>query len=148
MSNNPYANMGQAYPSSQPPYRSDDLKVPAICLLVLASISLFIFSGSEILDLYLLLSGIGNELAVPGGISNQTKTTVRLIWGLIAILCHIVIVIGCVAMLKRSSRSMSFTAAILSLIPCIGPCFIIGIPFGIWTLVVMNKSNLYPPFRR
>ena len=38
------------------------------------------------------------------------------------------------------------TASILAVIPCLSPCFILGIPFGIWALVVINQADVKEAF--
>ena len=32
-------------------------------------------------------------------------------------------------------------------IPCCGPCLVLGIPFGIWALVLLNDSRIRPHFQ-
>ena len=40
------------------------------------------------------------------------------------------------------------TGTVLSLIPCISPIGFIGIPFGIWALVVLCDNSVRMAFRR
>jgi predicted Zn finger-like uncharacterized protein len=40
----------------------------------------------------------------------------------------------------------TFTACILAMIPCVN-CCILGLPFGIWGLVVLNKPEVKDAFR-
>lgn len=42
---------------------------------------------------------------------------------------------------------VSVVAAILAMIPCISPCCIIGLPIGIWALVVLLKPEVKAAFR-
>jgi hypothetical protein len=42
--------------------------------------------------------------------------------------------------------TMAVTASILAMIPCIGPCCLIGIPIGIWSLVVLMKPEVKAAF--
>jgi hypothetical protein len=47
----------------------------------------------------------------------------------------------CAALMKwRVSYGGSMTGAILACIPCLSPCCFLGIPFGIWALVVLNDT--------
>lgn len=55
---------------------------------------------------------------------------------------------GSIQMLKLRSYGLAMTAAIIAVIPCFGPCCCLGIPFGIWALVVMNQPNVKLAFRR
>lgn len=54
---------------------------------------------------------------------------------------------GSIQMLKLRNYGMAMTAAIISVIPCVGPCCCLGIPFGIWALVVMNQPDVKLAFR-
>ena len=41
-------------------------------------------------------------------------------------------------MKSLTSYGGAMTGAILAVIPCFSPCCIVGIPIGIWALVVLN----------
>lgn len=58
-----------------------------------------------------------------------------------------VIIFGCIQMMKLKSYGFAFTTAILAMIPCISPCCLLGIPFGIWGLVVLNDPYVKSSFR-
>ena len=45
-------------------------------------------------------------------------------------------------MKNLESHGLAIAASILSIIPCCSPCCCIGIPLGIWALVVLNKSDV------
>jgi hypothetical protein len=49
----------------------------------------------------------------------------------------------------QSLRSYEFalTAAILAMVPCLTPCCLIGLPFGIWAVVVLSKAGVKSQFR-
>ena len=51
---------------------------------------------------------------------------------------------GALKMRKLESFGLSATAAILSILPC--TCYCLGLPFGIWALVVMNKPEVKEHF--
>jgi hypothetical protein len=36
----------------------------------------------------------------------------------------------------------------MALIPCLGPCYILGIPAGIWALVVLARPEVREAFDR
>ena len=39
------------------------------------------------------------------------------------------------------------TAAIVAVIPCVAPCCLLSLPFGIWALVVLGDSSVKAAFR-
>jgi hypothetical protein len=57
------------------------------------------------------------------------------------------ILYGAIKMLQLQSWGLSMTAAVLAVIPCISsPCCCIGIPFGIWALVVLQRPEVKAAF--
>lgn len=49
-------------------------------------------------------------------------------------------------MKELKSWTISVVASILAMIPCISPCCIIGLPIGIWALVVLLKPEVKAAF--
>jgi hypothetical protein len=54
---------------------------------------------------------------------------------------------GGIAMLRRQGRGLAITAAILAMLPC-GVAFLVGLPVGIWALVVLFNPDVADAFRR
>jgi hypothetical protein len=50
--------------------------------------------------------------------------------------------IGAVKMKNLSSRGWARTSAILSMIPCFSGCCLLGLPFGIWALMVLANPDV------
>lgn len=47
-----------------------------------------------------------------------------------------------------TSYSVAFAGAIIAVIPCVGsPCCILGMPFGVWALVLLNDPAVKDAFR-
>jgi len=40
----------------------------------------------------------------------------------------------------------AFLAAILAMIPCVTPCCFLGLPFGIWAVIVLRKPGVKDAF--
>jgi hypothetical protein len=57
----------------------------------------------------------------------------------------VLITIGATKMKKLESYGLAMTACILSILP-LHSCCCIGIPFGIWALIVLNKSEVKDSF--
>jgi len=53
---------------------------------------------------------------------------------------------GASKMQSLTSYQFAFTAAILAMVPCLSPCCLLGLPFGIWALVVLNKPEIKSQF--
>jgi predicted Zn finger-like uncharacterized protein len=54
----------------------------------------------------------------------------------------ILTLIGSISMLRLRSHGLAMTACILAVIPCISPCCLLGIPFGIWGLVSLGQPEV------
>ncbi len=67
--------------------------------------------------------------------------------GVIALILGIVVLIGAMKMKKLESYSFAMAAAIIAMIPCLSPCCLLGVPFGIWALVVLSDSSVKAAFR-
>lgn len=67
-------------------------------------------------------------------------------FGILSLLIAPVVIFGAVQMMKGRKYGLSKTAAILAVIPFTSCCFLIGIPFGIWALVVLSKPDVKAVF--
>ncbi|WNG15099.1 hypothetical protein [Cystobacter fuscus] len=54
---------------------------------------------------------------------------------------------GALKMKNLENFGLSMAAAIIALLPCVGPCCCLGLPVGIWALVVINKPEVKSAFR-
>jgi hypothetical protein len=58
----------------------------------------------------------------------------------------VLILIGALKMRSLRSYEFSMTAAIVAMLPCVTSCCLIGLPFGIWALVVMSRPEVKSQF--
>jgi len=56
------------------------------------------------------------------------------------------IFIGASKMQSLRSYEFAYTAAILAMVPCLTPCCLIGLPFGIWAVVALGKAGMKSQF--
>jgi hypothetical protein len=54
---------------------------------------------------------------------------------------------GATQMLKLQNHVFAIVAALLAMLPCVSACCVLGLPFGIWALVVMNKMEIKSQFK-
>jgi len=57
----------------------------------------------------------------------------------------LVIIIGALQMLRLKSYRWGMAASILALLPC-SPASLLGLVFGIWSLVVLNRPGVIAAF--
>lgn len=64
-----------------------------------------------------------------------------------AIVIGILILVGATKMKNLDNYALAMTAAIVAMIPCFSPCCLLGLPFGIWALVVLSDSSVKAAFK-
>jgi hypothetical protein len=64
----------------------------------------------------------------------------------IFLILNAVILWGGVKMFKRKDYVLALTAAVLAVIPGVGPFVILGIPLGVWALVVLRQPQVKAAF--
>jgi hypothetical protein len=129
-------------------YQSENrVNGPAMALIIVTSISLVILVLSLLFDVFLLTSGVADQLRQPAGMSKHQQVVIRMIWGILIIAVNGIILYGAMQMKSLRDLGMARTACYLSLIPCCGPCFVLGIPFGIWGLMVLNDPQVQRTFK-
>ena len=122
------------------------LKGPAIGLIATSSIWILLLLLGLCFSVFLLVSGAADEMIQPAGMSKRTQIMVRMVSNLAMQALNIAILWGGIQILRRkATRGQARLACILALIPCCGPCFVLGIPFGIWGLVALNDPETVFP---
>lgn len=64
----------------------------------------------------------------------------------IGILVAAFIIYAAIKMKDLTQWGLAVVASILAMIPCISPCCIIGLPIGIWSLVVLMRPEVKAAF--
>ncbi|MBI2480607.1 MAG: hypothetical protein HYV60_18880 [Planctomycetia bacterium] len=154
MSGNPYENPyqpasgGYGPGGGKPPtgQAAQMVSGPAIGLIVTAGIGLAI----QALALVANVAGVGMGAAAgPDGAEGAQMIMsggIGIASGIVAIGIGIVILMGALKMKKLESHGFAMAAAILAAIPCLSPCCLIGLPVGIWAVVVLNKPEVKSAF--
>jgi len=65
----------------------------------------------------------------------------------IGVIMSIVVLVGAIKMKGLENYGLALTASILALIPCTSPCCFLGLPFGIWALVVLSDPVVKAAFK-
>ena len=130
---NPYISP----PSEQnQPSSRDEIRAPATALMVVSIIALGLGVLGLVLDVVLM--------AVNG---QDLELIIRSIWGVALLLASSFVLFGAIKMKNMTDYGLARAAAIVAMIPCVGPCCLLGIPFGIWALVVLGKQHVKDAFR-
>ncbi len=68
------------------------------------------------------------------------------IFGIIILATSIFVIWGALQMKQLRGWTLSVVASIVAMVPCLGPCCLVGIPIGIWALVVLMKPEVKAAF--
>lgn len=135
------------------PGAKEAVSLPAILLMVLSGITVLLglinvlqaFGATdpavaEVLDDPNLPEGARQVLA------SLSTTGGKLTLALPSLVLNGLVFFGALKMKNLQNYGLAMTAAIISVIPCCGPCACLGIPVGIWALVVLNKPEVKSAF--
>jgi len=129
------------------------VSLPAILLMVLSAISVLLglinvlqaFGGADPAVEQLL-----EDPNLPEGarqvLAGVSTTGGKLLFALPTVVLNAIVFFGALKMKNLQSYGLAMAAAIISVIPCCGPCACLGIPVGIWALVVLNKPEVKAAF--
>lgn len=152
MSNNPYENPYQPTPGGNfggGPVTGQAAELvggPAIGLMVTAGIGFAL----QAIGLVMNVLGMGMGAAAGGNQAEGAQMVmsggIGIMAGMLGMGIGVVILLGALKMKKLESYGFSMAAAILAMVPCLSPCCLIGLPIGIWAIVVLNKPEVKSAF--
>jgi hypothetical protein len=128
------------------------IKVPAIALIVIASLGIAYYLFNTIM----ILTGVNSfQPQMPSDMPPEARQLMEFSKGAhgpLAIFVSLVIMalngfvlFGSIKMLKLQNYGVAVAAAIIAMLPC-QCCCLFGLPFGIWALVVLNKPEVKSNF--
>lgn len=117
--------------------------------LVLAIVSVLGILWS-LLSLLLNILGVGVGSFAPAAgderFVNMFSGGIAIVFAILALIFWGVVLFGALKMRALESYGLAMAAAILAMLPC-GCCCIVGLPVGIWCLVVLMDQNVKAQFR-
>jgi hypothetical protein len=128
---------------------------PALFLYIVGTLSLLNHAGGIVMNLMGISTNPFASFQQPPPNETPEMARAREVGMMVGSICGAVLFIGFDAVVlygayclqKLRNHSMAMTAGILSCIPICSPCLVLGIPFGIWTLVVINQPDVKAAFR-
>ena len=138
-----HANGGDWYQ-----YALNRVAGPAIALIVTGALGGLMNFVGIILNVFNVVVGQGFRggnvhgdpaLAMFSGVGG-------IVGGIVGLIMALLVIAGAIKMKNLSSYGLAMTAAIVAVIPCVSPCCLLGLPFGIWALVVLNEENVKAAF--
>jgi hypothetical protein len=124
---------------------ADLVKGPAIGLIVTAILGALLQLIAVIKNL-VMGSSIPANAQVPAWLT-MLAGPIGMALGIISIMLSVLILFGAIKMKRLESYGLAMTASIIAMIPCVSfPCCIIGLPIGIWAVVVLSKPEVKSAF--
>ena len=126
------------------------IKGPAIALIVVASIGIayYLFNGLFVL----MFGGPMVHQQMPANVPPQLRAFFEGARGPMAGFISLIIaaingfiLFGAIKMMRLQGYGLAIATCIVAMLPC-GCCCILGLPFAIWALVVMNKPEVKSQF--
>jgi hypothetical protein len=122
---------------------------PAIALIVVTAVGIAL----AVLGIFMQLLGIGmagmNMNNFQGVQNPDAARLIQMFSGGLGIVIKVIgiavglfIIYGGVKMKRLENHSLALAAAIIAMIPCLSPCCCLGLPIGIWAVVVLNKPEV------
>ncbi|MEN6450095.1 MAG: hypothetical protein ABFC96_06365 [Thermoguttaceae bacterium] len=126
---------------------------PAMAMLVIGWVT-FVLSLLAMIYWIVVVAALSSNIPLEGVPANGPERgqammagvamiVVCVIWAALSIL----ILIGGQRMRRLQSYGLAMTAAIVAVIPCIAPCCLLTLPFGIWALIALNDPSVKAAFR-
>ena len=142
---NPFSQQPQAQVS--PDRAIAELAGPSIGLMVTAIIGACL----QAFGLFINMLGAGLSSFTAGGREEQLLSYLSGGFGVVSsaigLLIAGLIIYASIEMRNLRNWGLAMAASILAMVPCISPCCIIGLPMGIWSLVVLQRPDIKAAFR-
>jgi hypothetical protein len=124
---------------------ADKVNGPAMALMILAGLNLALGAFG------LLMNLLGSSMMMAQGgpeqaFGNMFSGALGAVSSSLGILISGVIFYGGLKMKRLENHGLAVAASILAIIPCTSPCCLLGIPVGIWALVVLSKPEVKSAF--
>ena len=124
------------------------LKLPAIILIVICGLSII----GSLVDLgFRVINSQNGE--VPPFVNPQQAEFFQvgnvggMVFNVFTVLLDSFLIFAATRMMAGRSYPLAYACAVISVIPCLSPCCVVGIPFGVWALVVLNDPSVKAAFR-
>jgi hypothetical protein len=146
---NPYQTVASHVPGFGGPgdaiYALQRVSAPAVCLIVTAVLGLVL----QVLGLVIHISGLGAMAAANPrhAMPEMFSGGLYIVLGSIGIITSIILLMGAMKMKGLENYGLAMAASIIALLPCISPCCLLGLPFGIWAIVILCDPLVKASFR-
>ena len=119
------------------------VKGPALSLVIFSIIGLL----CGLLGLLMNFGVVGmGAMESYGGAGVMAQGALGVIQSLIGLGISVFIYMAAKKMERLENFNWAMAGSILAMLPCFSPCCVLGLPVGIWSLVVLNKPEVKGAF--
>lgn len=132
-------------PATDSGYAARRVNAPAICLMLYAGLGLLLWlvgSASNAMR----FGPLGQPF--PAEIDRRVMMGVLVTSSFMQFVCMLLTLVGGLQMLRLRSYPLAWAAAIIAIIPCFSPCCLLGMPLGVWAIVVLSDPAVRSGFGR
>jgi hypothetical protein len=123
---------------------AEQVNGPAIGLIVVAILG-FLAQAVSLVRLLLFSAVTAAQSNQPDWVTMFSGTG-AIIGSILGILSSILVLFGGLKMKRLESYGLAMAASIIAMIPCVSPCCLIGLPIGIWSVVILAKPEVKAAF--
>ena len=122
---------------------------PAIGLMVTAGVGILVQLASLAMNMLgtgMNMANMAGDAGTPDAVATMMSGTIGVVGSIMGILMGGLIFFGALKMRQLTNWGLALASAILAMIPCLSPCCCLGLPIGIWDLVVLLDNNVKQSF--
>lgn len=123
------------------------LMPPAIGLMVTAALGFLVQAASLLLSLVQMLGLNTGKLRQHEMVANYLGGGISMVFGVIGLLISAFILLAAVCMMRSRFHGVAVAGTIVAMTPCISPCCCLGLPIGIWALIVLLEPEVKAAFQ-
>ena len=137
---------------SQPPpvYVAIDprqqVQTPGLLLTIVGIVGAVLQAVSILLNLVGVGVGAVGASEMPEFVGQMLSGVIGIVFSAIAIGVGVFVAYAGMQMRQLRNYTLSMIGAIVAMIPCLSPCCCLGLPVGIWALVVLFKPGVRDAF--
>ena len=126
----------------------DQVTAPAIALMVVAIVGFLLQVANLVwrLGFAAVMASQQEQALRQTPFANMFSGPFVIVGAVIGILVSVLILFGAIKMKQLENYGLAMAASIIAMIPCISPCCIIGLPIGIWAVVILSKPEVKSAF--
>jgi hypothetical protein len=76
----------------------------------------------------------------------KSDAIITIVYGLVHLIASLLAIAGAIAMLRLKIYNLAVGGCVVALVPAISPCCVLGVPFGIWGMIVLNDREVKRAF--